>query len=224
MSGNMNYNMTYVHRGFSFENALLDAMMKLWEKESQNILVGTYEETTDTSYSILSRLGYWKKSLDNNLSLYENREKGSISGEGAHFFMLSSATKGNCILKDTSTLYHPAKEDINPFIHRFLKKNQLQPNDIDILISGENGDPRDQSFYDITENIFDRSSIVRYKSFFGEYPTVTAAAMWLGTQFLNSGNIPNYLMKKDKHNKMQHILLYNHHKGKNHSLILLSKN
>ena len=33
------YNMTYVHRGLSFESALLDAMMKIGEG-SENILVG----------------------------------------------------------------------------------------------------------------------------------------------------------------------------------------
>src|SRR4051812_39866005 len=34
----MNYNFTYVHKGFSFESAVLDALMTLAEGEAKNIL------------------------------------------------------------------------------------------------------------------------------------------------------------------------------------------
>ena len=48
------YNMTYVHRGLSFESALLDAMMKI-EEGNENILVGAMDEMTETSYIIQQR-------------------------------------------------------------------------------------------------------------------------------------------------------------------------
>ena len=67
------YNMTYVHRGLSFESALLDAMMKIGEG-SENILVGAIDEMTETSYTIQQRLGMLK---------------GIAAGEGAQFFLLS---------------------------------------------------------------------------------------------------------------------------------------
>ncbi len=51
--------MTYVHRGLSFESALLDAMMKI-EEGSENILVGAIDEMTETSYIIQQRLGLLK--------------------------------------------------------------------------------------------------------------------------------------------------------------------
>ena len=35
------YNNTFVHRGFSFETALLDAMMLLKDKEAENVLIGS---------------------------------------------------------------------------------------------------------------------------------------------------------------------------------------
>ena len=65
--------MTYVHRGLSFESALLDAMMKIGEG-SENILVGAIDEMTETSYTIQQRLGVLK---------------GIAAGEGAQFFLLS---------------------------------------------------------------------------------------------------------------------------------------
>jgi hypothetical protein len=40
MTANKSYNTTHVHRGFSFENALLDAAMLIKENPDQNILVG----------------------------------------------------------------------------------------------------------------------------------------------------------------------------------------
>ena len=67
------YNMTYVHRGLSFESALLDAMMKIGEG-SENILVGAIDEMTETCYTIQQRLGMLK---------------GIAAGEGAQFFLLS---------------------------------------------------------------------------------------------------------------------------------------
>ncbi|HQW93271.1 MAG TPA: beta-ketoacyl synthase chain length factor, partial [Ferruginibacter sp.] len=39
-----NYNNAFVHRGFSFESALLDGMMLLKEKDASNVLVGAIDE------------------------------------------------------------------------------------------------------------------------------------------------------------------------------------
>src|SRR5688572_23405641 len=46
------YNNVFVHRGFSFENALLDAMMLLAEKEATNVLVGGIDEITNYSHQV----------------------------------------------------------------------------------------------------------------------------------------------------------------------------
>ena len=51
------YNNTFVHKGISFESALLDAMMLLKEQEADNILVGGTEEMVDASFKVLTRLG-----------------------------------------------------------------------------------------------------------------------------------------------------------------------
>lgn len=51
------YNSTYTQNEFSFEHALLDAMLQLELKPDQNILVGGFDETTEDSRMIFSRLG-----------------------------------------------------------------------------------------------------------------------------------------------------------------------
>ncbi|HCN84222.1 MAG TPA: beta-ketoacyl synthase, partial [Sphingobacteriaceae bacterium] len=83
------YNNTFVHKGISFESALLDAILLLKENEADNILVGGTDEMTDASFTILSRLGLYKRWPLSNLSLFETSSKGTIGGEGAVFFLLT---------------------------------------------------------------------------------------------------------------------------------------
>jgi 3-oxoacyl-[acyl-carrier-protein] synthase II len=70
------YNTTFVHRGFSFESALLDAVLLLKEGEAATVLAGAADELTDTSYALLSRFGLFRHGLQ--------------AGEGAAFFLLSA--------------------------------------------------------------------------------------------------------------------------------------
>lgn len=74
LTGNHGYNSTYVHRGFSFESALLDAALLLQEGEASTVLAGAVDEMTPALHTILGRMGCWKK---------------TNPGEGAAFFLLS---------------------------------------------------------------------------------------------------------------------------------------
>lgn len=55
------YNMTYVNREHSFEDALLDAFMRLEDGESSNVLVGAFDERTDSQYDIMRRMGVFRR-------------------------------------------------------------------------------------------------------------------------------------------------------------------
>lgn len=61
LSHNHCYNMTYVNRGHSFEDALLDAYMRASDGESSRMLVGAFDEKTDSQYEIMRRMGVWRK-------------------------------------------------------------------------------------------------------------------------------------------------------------------
>lgn len=71
------YNVTYVHRGLSFESALIDGIMSIAEGK-QHVLAGAMDEITPTSHIIQQRLGLLK---------------GTTAGEGAQFFLLSIIRK-----------------------------------------------------------------------------------------------------------------------------------
>lgn len=70
---NQAYNTTYVHRGFSFESALLDGLLSIHEG-SRQVLIGAFDEITETSHTIQQRMGLLKN---------------KYAGEGAQFFLVS---------------------------------------------------------------------------------------------------------------------------------------
>lgn len=82
LKNNHCYNMTYVHRSHSFEDALLDAMMRISDGESKNILVGAFDEKTPSQHRIMERMGLFKN---------------HVNGEGALFAHLKAEKSENTI-------------------------------------------------------------------------------------------------------------------------------
>jgi 3-oxoacyl-[acyl-carrier-protein] synthase II len=219
MLGCQQYNNCFVHRGLSFETAVLDAILLLEEDEMNNVLVGGLDEITDTSYLILNRLGLYKRAAVSNLSLFSSPSKGTIAGEGAAFFLLSKNPSPDdyAILGAVSTLYKPADEtEIKNHILRFLSSRSIQPGDIDLLITGRNGDSRGDGIYDrLSGSIFNSTAQMHYKHLCGEYPTSTAFALWLAAVILRTGE---GLSGAGAWN----ILIYNQYQNMHHSLFLVS--
>ncbi len=76
------YNVTYVNRSHSFEDALLDAMMRIADDESENVLVGAFDEQTPSQHRIMERMGIFRKIND---------------GEGSVFALIKSKCGENSI-------------------------------------------------------------------------------------------------------------------------------
>ncbi|MEO6230626.1 MAG: beta-ketoacyl synthase N-terminal-like domain-containing protein [Ferruginibacter sp.] len=221
------YNNVFVHRAFSFENALLDAMMLIEENEAGNVLVGGVDEITNISHTILSRLGLYKPDLSNNFELYRNSSKGTVAGEGAAFFLLSNEPgKNNCVqLSGITTFYKPATiEETQQQIEAFLSSHSIAVSDVDLLITGRNGDHATDKIYDLLDaSIFNKVDSVNYKNLCGEYPTSTAFALWLAVQIMQRGELPPILDNKvSAEKKMKKILIYNQSQNTHHSLLLIS--
>jgi 3-oxoacyl-[acyl-carrier-protein] synthase II len=87
------YNQTYSHGAFSFESALLDAMLQLSESPDQNILVGGADEITDASHAIQSRFGIFKNKSVDSLEIFNSNSKGTLHGEGSAWFLASLEIK-----------------------------------------------------------------------------------------------------------------------------------
>jgi len=219
-----NYNNTFVHKGISFESAMFDAMMMLNEGDAGNILVGGTEEMVDASFKVLTRLGLYKRQPISNLSLYEGQSKGTIGGEGAVFFLVSDKYSPSNLAELTAlkTLYKPAS--IEDSIIDFLKSNGLNIDDIDLIITGRNGDTKNDEIYlTLGNSIFNNKPIANYKHLCGEYPTSSSFALWLAGNIIKKGIIPE-VVKQNVFSSFspKKVLIYNHYQAKYHSLMLVS--
>jgi 3-oxoacyl-[acyl-carrier-protein] synthase II len=220
------YNNTFVHRGFSFENALLDSQMLLQEGAATQVLLGGVDEITDHSHTILSRFGLYKGEPVHNTELLHSRSRGTIAGEGAAFFVLGAEKNGaTAAVAGVHTIYKPAAAaDVAAALQRWLEDRQLAPEDIDLLITGRNGDIRDEAWYrHIEERVFPQQPQACFKHLCGEYPTAVSFAMWMGARILQAQQTPAAaLFSGEAPQQIKHILIYNHHQGTHHSLILLT--
>lgn len=227
-----NYNNTFVHRGFSFENALLDGMLLLNEKEAANVLVGAVDEITDFSHAILNRMGLYKQGPVLNLDLYKSNpiaigSKGTIAGEGAAFFFLTNEPSATdyATLIGLKTFYKPQGiKEIKEHILSFLDTHSIAFNNIDLVIAGKNGDAGSDKIFDqLQQGIFSKNNMINYKHLCGEYPTSTAFALWVAANIIKTGTVPDVLeYSGSKENKISRVLIYNHYQNIHHSLILVS--
>lgn len=194
------YNMTYVHRGLSFESALLDGMMRIWEGD-ENVLVGAMDEITPASYAIQQRLGLLK---------------GISAGEGAQFFLLGQQPSESTLAEITgiSSFRHAdSATDVAVHIRRFLQKHLSDSNQIDWFVTGKNGNGKEDAIYtDLEKSLFPAAKYSTFKDECGEYPTAVAFAVWKVARAFGEAPCSE-----------QTALIYNHFHSINHSLILIRK-
>lgn len=221
------YNNTFVHKGFSFENALLDAMLLFSEGKAKTILAGSDDEMTDLTFEILKRFGLYKSAAVSNLDLFKSASKGSIAGEGAAYFLLADipSKKDYAALAAVDFFYKPeSNEVIKQKIKNFIGSQHLKIDEIDLLIVGRNGDVRNDKIYDELQNdIFENIPSISYKHLCGEYPTSSSFALWLAANIMRLKKLPGCFEAKTRQpNKLKNVLIYNNYLNRYHSLLLLS--
>jgi hypothetical protein len=159
--------------------------------------VGGIDEITATSYELLSRFGLYRH---------------TIAGEGAAFFLLTGTPSGNdyARLDGVHTFFKPsADEEVRQELISFLQANDLTPEGIGLVITGDNGDERgDRIYREIVGSLFPGKPNLTYKQLSGEYPTSSSFGLWMAADQVRSG--------------VGRVLLYNHYLGIHHSVYLLS--
>jgi 3-oxoacyl-[acyl-carrier-protein] synthase II len=223
-----NYNGTFVHQGISFESALLDATMLLMENEADNVLVGASDEMVDAGFKVFTRLGLYRRQPVSNLHLFDDTNaKGSISGEGVAFFLLSPQASADNLAELTAhkTFYKPKDlADIEKNITAFLQAQDLTISDIDLVITGRNGDIyNDKTYKQLGESLFKNSTIGNYKHLSGEYSVSSSFALWMIANMVKTGTVPQVVLEdKSKNPSPKRVLYYNHYLNKYHSMMLVS--
>jgi 3-oxoacyl-[acyl-carrier-protein] synthase II len=222
-----NYNTTYAHRGFSFENALQDALMQITDTPSKRILLGAFDETNKEQHAIKQFDGLHKRKNINNLTLFQSDGQGTIEGEGAAFFTLGTAKTPNAYAKllGVKTIYRPEDaSELQAQIHTLLTENNLDVNAIDVVVNGAGGDAQlDAMSNTALNNVFDGKQFLAFKHLCGDYCTAASFGMWLGCKILRHQAIPEItkVNQVTPLTTIKNIIILNHFWGKRYSLILL---
>jgi 3-oxoacyl-(acyl-carrier-protein) synthase len=219
------YNSTYVHRIFSFETALLDALMQFKEGMAASALVGGIDEITVNHLAITRRAGHWKTGPVHNLSVLQSGTPGALAGEGAAYFLLENRVSPSTYarLLSIDTFYKPGTaRQVQNHIREFLLASGFNESRPDAVILGLNGDSLWDPFYSqIAHNVFPGIPWLCYKHLCGEYYTSTGFALWLTANILKRQEVPPALLLNDiKPGRLETVLIYNQDRNINHSLIL----
>ena len=177
----------------------------------QHILVGGVDEITNQSFDILKRFPAYKE---------------MAQGEGASYFLLSHQRSEStyAYVRKVATFYKPENlEQLQSKIIAFLSHQSLTASDIDLVLTGKNGDCETDKKYDtITSRLFPNTSLATYKYLCGEYPTANAFALWLAAKILKEKKIPPALLQNSiTSGKINRILIYNQYLGDHHSFLLI---
>ncbi|RYY19256.1 MAG: hypothetical protein EOO04_22390 [Chitinophagaceae bacterium] len=222
MLKNTGYNITHVHRGHSFENSLLDAVMHLRDNPGLHVLVGAVDEISAYNFNIDSLDGWYKTGNVSSGDMYSYDSEGSFAGEGAAMFSVTSDKKetGIC-LEALETITSKDPLTVTAAFNQFTQKYIGNRTDL-LYMSGENGDIRMTPFYRSCEAVMEsQAPVARFKHITGEYATASAIAVWLACEILRTGSLPHHMLKSGSLGEPKKILIYNNHKGLQHSFILL---
>lgn len=223
LNKNKGYNITHVHRGFSFENAVIDIDMLLNENPGTNYLLGAVDEISNYNYNIERLDGWYKDEACSIEELYGSITKGSIAGEGSAMFHVDDDPANATAKLSAIHIFHTkdqlvVDEQLKQFLHNHLPENHSP----DLLLSGESGDHRFLHFYNSCELIVGNNvTVARFKHVSGEHPTAVAFAFWMACEIFKYNMLPGHMFKKGQAKDYKRILIYNNFKGIQHSFMLL---
>ncbi len=225
----MGYNNTYVSKGFAFENALQDAMMRLDENQAAHYLVGSYDEAAAVQFIASMREYHFKTEPVVNLNLFDTTTKGTIQGEGAAFFDLTGTPSENtwCKLVDVAMVYRPeTKDDLAASLSNFLKANHTSLEEVDVWLNGITGDVvRDVLLKALEHSDLKSVPQARYKHLCGDYCTVTSFALWLGASMLKKQSIPEVVKASvfETPKEIKTVLSVSHYMNRNYAFMLMQR-
>jgi 3-oxoacyl-(acyl-carrier-protein) synthase len=227
---NNGYNITHVHRGHSFENAMLDSAMLLRQNPEGRFLLGAVDEISAYNYNIDLLAGWYKTNTINPREIYKADKPGSYPGEGAAMFVVDKKKqKGSISVDALKTITSDDPGLVSQRFSEFLISNDLQNHPADLFLSGENGDNRMTAFYEACEALIENVPVARFKHISGEFATASAIALWLSAKILRSQEVPEHMWKSQQAaqvpvqpSPLRKILIYNNYKAVQHSFILCS--
>ena len=201
---NHGYNVTYAHKGISFDSALQDAILQMRLGKINSALVGGHDEMTPTFYNILKKGGMMGHDDE-------------MCGEAAVSVVLGTKNDNYlCKLLDFKMLHKPTMEKLRAVATEFKA---------DYILTGISGDHKsDEAYLNECKELFGDVKLLKYKHLFGESFTASGLGFYVAAQCLKAGKIPAHLFVNSSEatdKKPSKILIFNHSDGNNYSLTLL---
>ncbi len=246
---NHGYNVTYAHKGISFDSALQDAWWQLQLGKIDTALVGGHDEMTETFYHILKKGGMMGQDdemcgesavsvvlskavepvetpLHNESALRQAQGPQLLTAALHHCEERSNPeTKPLCKLTGFQLLHQPTMTTLQENIANLLQNAGKTLADIDFILTGISGNHgNDEAYLKEARLLFGDKPLLKYKHLFGESFTSSGLGLYVAAQCLKAGRVPASLFvnpKEDCDELPKCILLYNRSDGKNVSLILL---
>lgn len=211
LTGCNGHNLTYAHRGHSFEHAMINAQLYLDDHKDDSILVGGIEELTETSIAVLKRAGIYREEASVASSILSGYAPGSIAGEGAAFFVAGGRPNGkhDLLVRDITTFTTKDAAVALGKVNDFIAAQRMQAGDFDLVMLGLNGDQRSEGFYSrLRESTFPGNSQAAFKHLGGEYPVASSFALGLLT-LAAKGDLSPSLILNHQPEQLRRILLVN---------------
>lgn len=201
---NHGYNVTYAHKGISFDSALQDAVLQMRLGKINSALIGGHDELTETFYRILKKGGMMGQDDE-------------MCGEAAVSVVLGTKNDDYlCKLVNFKMLHKPTLEKLKAVAKDFQA---------DYIITGISGNHKsDEAYFAETKELFSNAKLLKYKHIFGESFTSSGIGVYVAAQCLKAGKIPAHLFVNPSEisdKKPSKILIFNHSDGNNYSLTLL---
>jgi len=168
LTGCTGYNSTFVHRGISFESALMEAFLISAESPELNILAGGVDELTEEYIAITARMGIYKES--------------SVPGEGAAFVVISGS-KENAVCEMAAIKIVPSfdKITVENVFRQFIELNGIDPSKT-VIFTPFNGDSECDNWKKQILMPHSWKRIVNPKEITGEFMTAGALSTVMAVQ------------------------------------------
>ncbi|MBU2912517.1 beta-ketoacyl synthase chain length factor [Reichenbachiella agariperforans] len=221
MTKNTGYNITHVNYGLAFEAALLDAMMLFEEGQVKSLLLGGLEEISDHNFNMDLQAGWFKTDEVNDTELFVSQTAGTVKGEGATMFVIDDDPEHALAqVLAVDQMNFATQLSLQDRAAQILDGHAISKEEVALMV-GMNGDARHDGWYYDFQDAFNCQAVYSFKNLVGEYPTATAFAVWLATELFAREEVPQEIVLRGNHTLPKYLLIYNHYKAKQHSLILL---
>lgn len=202
------HNLTYVHRGHSFEHAMMNAQLYLNEHPGETMLVGGIDEQTPNSIKALQLAGKFSDEGLSAQSVWDGDNKSATGGEGAAFFTVTQKPTTEKHLRIKALEVFKADEDTAlEKVKQFAERNNTQP---DVFLSGTNGMSKYHSFYTaVKKEIYPQAAHALFKNCSGDYPVASGFALAMLLDAAQNDGIPACILNGEQLPQVQHVVMVN---------------